>query len=114
MAVVEALSNVQEAQEFISMAREAYRTRRSVIVDGLNALGLPTPRVNGAFYVLCDVSRIDPDENQAALKLLNQARVAVVPGTDFAAWCSSGSIRETSQSTQKAPGTLGGGGPRAL
>ncbi len=84
-AVVEALSNVQEAQKFISMAREAYRTRRSVIVDGLNALGLPTPRVNGAFYVLCDVSRIDPDENQAALKLLNQARVAVVPGTDFAA-----------------------------
>ncbi len=84
-AMVEALNNVQEAQKFISMAREAYRARRSIIVDGLNALGLPTPRVNGAFYVLSDVSKIDPDENQAALKLLNEARVAVVPGTDFAA-----------------------------
>jgi aspartate aminotransferase len=84
-AMVEALNNVEEAQKFISMAREAYRARRSVIVDGLNALGLPTPQVNGAFYVLSDVSKIDPDENQAALKLLNEARVAVVPGTDFAA-----------------------------
>ncbi|MCX8088378.1 MAG: pyridoxal phosphate-dependent aminotransferase [Meiothermus ruber] len=84
-AMVEALNNVEEAQKFISMAREAYRARRGIIVDGLNALGLPTPRVNGAFYVLSDVSKIDPDENRAALKLLDEARVAVVPGTDFAA-----------------------------
>lgn len=84
-AMVEALNNVEEAQKFISMAREAYRARRSIIMDGLNALGLPTPKVNGAFYVLSDVSRIDPDENRAALQLLNEARVAVVPGTDFAA-----------------------------
>ncbi|AWR87256.1 pyridoxal phosphate-dependent aminotransferase [Meiothermus taiwanensis] len=84
-AMVEALNNVEEAQKFISMAREAYRARRGIIVDGLNALGLPTPKVSGAFYVLSDVSKIDPDENRAALKLLNEARVAVVPGTDFAA-----------------------------
>jgi aspartate aminotransferase len=76
-AMVEALNNVEEAQKFISMAREAYRARRGIIVDGLNALGLPTPKVSGAFYVLSDVSKIDPDENKA--------RVAVVPGTDFAA-----------------------------
>ncbi|GIW28586.1 MAG: aspartate aminotransferase [Meiothermus sp.] len=84
-AMVEALNNVEEAQKFISMAREAYRARRGIIVDGLNALGLPTPKVSGAFYVLSDVSKIDPDENKAALKLLDEARVAVVPGTDFAA-----------------------------
>ncbi|WP_337868571.1 pyridoxal phosphate-dependent aminotransferase [Meiothermus sp.] len=84
-AMVEALNNVEEAQKFISMAREAYRARRSIIVDGLNALGLPTPKVNGAFYVLSDVSKIDPDENRAALKMLGEAKVAVVPGTDFAA-----------------------------
>ncbi len=84
-AMVEALNNVQEAQKFITMAREAYRARREIIVEGLNALGLPTPKVSGAFYVLSDVSKIGPDENQAALKLLNEARVAVVPGTDFAA-----------------------------
>jgi aspartate aminotransferase len=41
--------------------------------------------VNGAFYVLSDVSKIDPDENKAALRMLEEAKVAVVPGTDFAA-----------------------------
>lgn len=59
-AMVEALNNVEEAQKFISMAREAYRARRGIIVDGLNALGLPTPKVSGAFYVLSDVSKLTP------------------------------------------------------
>jgi aspartate aminotransferase len=84
-AMVEALNNTAAAEQFIHMAREAYRGRRDIILDGLNGLGLPTPKVNGAFYVLSDVSKIDPDENKAALRLLEEARVAVVPGTDFAA-----------------------------
>lgn len=84
-AMVEALNNVEESGKFIAMAREAYRRRRDLIVKGLNDLGLSTPRVNGAFYVLSDVSKIDPDENKAALKMLEEAKVAVVPGTDFAA-----------------------------
>ncbi|MER3480547.1 MAG: aspartate aminotransferase [Meiothermus sp.] len=84
-AMVEALNNVDESGRFIAMAREAYRRRRDLIVKGLNDLGLPTPKVNGAFYVLSDVSKIDPDENRAALRMLEEAKVAVVPGTDFAA-----------------------------
>lgn len=84
-AMVEALNNVDESGKFIAMAREAYRRRRDLIVKGLNDLGLSTPKVNGAFYVLSDVSKIDPDENKAALRMLEEARVAVVPGTDFAA-----------------------------
>jgi aspartate aminotransferase len=84
-AMVEALSNVDESGKFIAMAREAYRRRRDLIVKGLNDLGLSTPMVNGAFYVLSDVSKIDPDENKATLRMLEEAKVAVVPGTDFAA-----------------------------
>jgi aspartate aminotransferase len=84
-AMVEALSNVDESGKFIAMAREAYRRRRDLIVKGLNDLGLSTPMVNGAFYVLSDVSKIDPDENKATLRMLEEAKVAAVPGTDFAA-----------------------------
>ncbi|WP_119358172.1 pyridoxal phosphate-dependent aminotransferase [Meiothermus granaticius] len=84
-AMVEALTNLEASQQFIAMAREAYRGRRNLIVEGLNRIGLPTPKVNGAFYVLSDVSKIDPDEVKAAERLLTEARVAVVPGTDFAA-----------------------------
>lgn len=84
-AMVEALTNTEASSQFIAMAREAYRKRRDLIVKGLNDIGLTTPMVNGAFYVLSDTSRIDPDENKAALRMLEEAKVAVVPGTDFAA-----------------------------
>lgn len=55
------------------------------IVAGLNALGLPTPTPQGAFYVMANTTRIHSDELEAARRLLDEARVAVVPGTDFAA-----------------------------
>jgi aspartate aminotransferase len=84
-AMVEALNNVEESGKFIAMAREAYRSRRNIIVKGLNDMGLHTPMVNGAFYVLCDTSRIARDEVKATERLLTEAKVAVVPGTDFAA-----------------------------
>lgn len=84
-AAVEALTNTEKSGEFIRMAREAYRKRREIIWKGLNGLGLSTPKVSGAFYVLSDTSRIDKDEIKATEKLLTEARVAVVPGTDFAA-----------------------------
>lgn len=79
------LNAVDETAAFQAMTRAAYRERRDVLVDGLNALGLPTPRPRGAFYVMADLRSIDPDETVAATRLLEEARVAVVPGTDFLA-----------------------------
>ena len=67
------------------MTRQAYRERRDVIVAGLNAIGLPTPMPQGAFYVMADLRPIDPDETVAAIRLLEEAHVGVVPGTDFEA-----------------------------
>ena len=52
---------------------------------GLNELGLQTPTPQGAFYVLTDTTPIHADELEAARLMLDEARVAVVPGTDFAA-----------------------------
>ncbi len=80
-----ALTEVERTAQFQSMTRGAYRERRDVIVRGLNALGLRTPVPQGAFYVMSDISPIHADENVAAIRLLEQAHVAVVPGTDFAA-----------------------------
>lgn len=80
-----ALNAVEETAAFQAMTRAAYRERRDVLVRGLNAAGLPTPTPQGAFYVMADTSVIDPDENVAGARLLDEARVAVVPGTDFAA-----------------------------
>ncbi|WP_412028585.1 pyridoxal phosphate-dependent aminotransferase [Deinococcus yunweiensis] len=84
-AALAALEQHEETARFIEMARNAYQERRDVIVAGLNALGLPTPTPHGAFYVMADTTRIDPDELEAARRILDDARVAVVPGTDFGA-----------------------------
>ena len=80
-----ALNEVDATAAFHAMTRAAYRERRDVLVAGLNELGLPTPMPHGAFYAMTDVRGIDPDETVAATVLLEKARVAVVPGTDFLA-----------------------------
>jgi len=80
-----ALNEVEATAAFQAMTRQAYRERRDVIVAGLNRLGLPTPLPQGAFYVMSDLRAIDPDENTAAIRLLEEAHVGVVPGTDFEA-----------------------------
>ena len=84
-ATTAALNDVEKTRAFIEMTRAAYRERRDVLVDGLNRLGLATPRPQGAFYVMVDLTSIDRDESKAALRLLEEARVASVPGTDFLA-----------------------------
>lgn len=84
-ATVAALNEVEKTAEFQRMTRAAYKERRDVLVAGLNRLGLKTPMPQGAFYAMADVTSIDPDEGNAAARLLEEARVAVVPGTDFEA-----------------------------
>ncbi|WP_124104983.1 aspartate/prephenate aminotransferase [Thermus thermophilus] len=84
-ATLEALTNREASRAFVEMAREAYRKRRDLLLEGLSALGLKAVRPQGAFYVLMDTSPIAPDEVRAAERLL-EAGVAVVPGTDFAAY----------------------------
>ncbi|ABF45922.1 L-aspartate aminotransferase apoenzyme [Deinococcus geothermalis DSM 11300] len=84
-AALAALTQHDETARFTEQARHAYRARRDRIVAGLNALGLPTPTPQGAFYVMANTTRIHSDELEAARRLLDEARVAVVPGTDFAA-----------------------------
>ncbi len=82
-AVVAALNEVEKTREFVEMTKKAYMTRRDVLVDGLNRIGLKTPRPEGAFYVMSDLTPIHPDETEAAVMLLEKAHVGVVPGTDF-------------------------------
>jgi aspartate aminotransferase len=80
-----AAAAIADSRAFIAMARGKFQERRDRIVAGLNAIGLPTPTPDGAFYVLADTSRIHPDELEATRIILNDAKVAVVPGTDFLA-----------------------------
>ena len=80
-----AVAAIADSREYIAMARAKFQERRDRIVTGLNDLGLKTPLPGGAFYVMADTTPIHKDEMEAARVILDQAKVAVVPGTDFRA-----------------------------
>jgi aspartate/methionine/tyrosine aminotransferase len=60
-----------------------YRRRRDLLLSGLNELGLTCAPPAGAFYAFPDCSGISRDSQEAADILLNQAKVATVPGIVF-------------------------------
>jgi len=60
-----------------------YDRRRQMLVAGLNRLGLDCFEPKGAFYAFPSVCRSGLDENTFAEKLLEEERVAVVPGSAF-------------------------------
>jgi len=65
-----------------TMVRE-YDRRRKMIVKRLNELGLRTPMPKGAFYAFSNIKDFGGNSKKFAFDLLQKAKVAVVPGTDF-------------------------------
>lgn len=81
MAGIEALNGPQD--EVDRMLAE-FRTRRKVVVEGLNAIPRITCRTpKGAFYVFPNVKDIGWDVRKLSDFLLNEAGVAVLFGTSF-------------------------------
>lgn len=91
-AAVEALSG---SQAEIETMRAAFARRRTLMVEGLNAIpGVRCRMPEGAFYAFADVSglygrpwgdkQLTSDEDVASW-LLDQAHVSTVPGTPFGA-----------------------------
>lgn len=61
-----------------------YQLRRDLIVEGLNAIpGISCSRPQGAFYVFPNITGTGYSSRQLASRLLEEAGVAVLPGTDF-------------------------------
>ena len=88
-----ALAALTGPQECVEEMREAFKRRRDLMVDGLRAVeGLICPEPQGAFYVFPDVSsyygkragtRFIDGSLALADWLLEEARLAVVPGIAF-------------------------------
>ena len=58
--------------------------RRNLVVDGLNEIpGMRCARPQGPFYVFPNIEGTGFDEHELASRLLNEAGVAVLPGTAF-------------------------------
>jgi aminotransferase len=84
-AQVAAVQAIQAGEEHVRSMVAEYDRRRRLIVAGLNELGLPTFEPRGAFYAFPAISATGMDDETFAERLLQEERVAVVPGSAFGA-----------------------------
>jgi aminotransferase len=85
IAQAAALEAVLHGQEHVKKMHDEYDRRRRLIVGGLNELGMPTFEPHGAFYAFPSIRNSGMDDETFAQKLLDEERVAVVPGNAFGA-----------------------------
>lgn len=88
-AAIEALKN---GDADVRAMRDEYNIRRRFIVDGFNELGLTCFEPEGAFYVFPCIKSTGMDSETFCHRLLQEQRVAVVPGDAFGA-CGEGYVR---------------------
>ncbi len=79
-AALEALENGYEP---MAEMREKYQQRRNFIVSSFNEMGLPCFEPRGAFYVFPDIRPSGLHSREFAVRLLEEEKVAVVPGNAF-------------------------------
>jgi len=78
-----ALEALERGLDDIATMREQYRLRRNFIVKSFNEIGLPCHMPNGAFYAFPSIRETGLTSREFAVQLLEQQRVAVVPGDAF-------------------------------
>lgn len=79
-AAVEALKN---GDKDVLTMKEAYDERRRYVLYRLKEMGLPCFTPKGAFYVFPDIRKYNMSSEEFCIKLLNQEKVVVVPGSAF-------------------------------
>ncbi|MFN2195970.1 MAG: pyridoxal phosphate-dependent aminotransferase [Anaerolineales bacterium] len=84
-AQVAAMAALEHGEQDLQAMRSEYDRRRLLIVGGLNDLGLSCFEPHGAFYAFPNISASGMDDETFAQKLLEEERVAVVPGSSFGA-----------------------------
>jgi len=81
------LAALQGPQDAVANMMTAFDQRRTLIVQGLNALpGVRCADAAGAFYAFPNIEGTGLNAKQAQDLFLNQAHVATIAGTSFGAW----------------------------
>ena len=88
-AAVEALRN---GDEDVRMMRESYNERRRFVMYSLKKMGLPCFEPKGAFYAFPCIKEFGMTSDEFATRLLQEEKVAIVPGTAFGD-CGEGFLR---------------------
>jgi aminotransferase len=79
-AAIEAINHGEP--DMLAM-RDQYRVRRNFIVNALNSMGLTCHLPRGSFYAFPSIKSTGLSSKEFAVKLLEQEKVACVPGVAF-------------------------------
>lgn len=80
-----ALEGLLHGEEHVQQMLAEYDRRRTYLVSALNRLGLETVEPQGAFYVFPRITVSGLDDETFAQRLLQEEKVAMVPGNAFGA-----------------------------
>ena len=79
-----ALAAITGDQKCVEEMRIEFEKRRDAMVAGIGAMGkVSCIKPEGAFYVLCNISKLGISSAVCANRLLDEAKVAVIPGEPF-------------------------------
>jgi len=112
---VAGIEAIQGPQDRVDEVVAEYRRRRDALVDGLNAIpGVRCRKPQGAFYVFPNVTSFGKSSNWLAEYLLEQAGVALLPGTSFGQngegylrLCFANSLENILQALEQVKAALG-------
>ncbi|MDE7156962.1 MAG: aminotransferase class I/II-fold pyridoxal phosphate-dependent enzyme [Lachnospiraceae bacterium] len=88
-AAIEALKN---GDKDVEMMRESYNQRRRYLLNAFSEMGLDCFEPYGAFYMFPSIKKFGMTSEEFANRLLQEEKVAVVPGTAFGQ-CGEGFLR---------------------
>ena len=88
-AAIEALKNCDED---VNKMVEAYNQRRRYLLNAFQEMGIECFEPHGAFYVFPSIKKFGMTSEEFATKLLQDQKLAVVPGTAFGD-CGEGFLR---------------------
>lgn len=78
-----ALNALEIGEPFVREMHAEYDKRRKLVVSSLNEMGLTCFEPKGAFYAFPSVKSTGLDDETFAERLINEQRVAVIPGSAF-------------------------------
>lgn len=82
-AQVGGITALRECDAEVEAMRQEYDRRRTVIYRGLKEMGLPVFEPKGAFYIFPDIRATGMTSAEFCEKLVQEEKVAVVPGSAF-------------------------------
>jgi len=87
-----AIAALRDGDEDVAYMREAYDQRRRYLVHAFREMGMDCFEPYGAFYTFPSIKRFGMSSDEFAIRLLQEEKVAVVPGTAFGD-CGEGYLR---------------------